>query len=233
MVEIKRKVTIKTKSAVTENETTDSVSLKRKVTLKEKHGVREPPVIPPNGGDGVNGGEGKDKRWLIAIIVIVILTIIGFFLFNHNKTGNGASAESDSTVVDSMKTASSDSTNNVAKDTTEAAAPANVNDKGGVHSNGSPAGSDEDNSTKASQPSSDNGTSIKASSGQTSTKEQANSAQGAVNQTSEVSGSVEQTASDVIKGKYGNGQVRKDKLGSRYRDVQNRVNEMYSQGLVH
>lgn len=45
--------------------------------------------------------------------------------------------------------------------------------------------------------------------------------------------SVEETARDVIKGIYGNGNVRKDRLGSRYQTVQDRVNEMYRQGLVH
>lgn len=43
---------------------------------------------------------------------------------------------------------------------------------------------------------------------------------------------VEATAISVIRGDYGNGQVRKDKLGNAYTDVQKRVNEMYRQGLV-
>lgn len=43
---------------------------------------------------------------------------------------------------------------------------------------------------------------------------------------------VEATAINVIRGNYGNGQARKDKLGNAYTDVQKRVNEMYRQGLV-
>lgn len=43
---------------------------------------------------------------------------------------------------------------------------------------------------------------------------------------------IETTAINVIRGDYGNGQERKDKLGSTYADVQKRVNEMYRQGIV-
>lgn len=37
-------------------------------------------------------------------------------------------------------------------------------------------------------------------------------------------------ALDVIRGKYGNGQARKDALGADYEMVQKRVNEMYKEG---
>lgn len=37
---------------------------------------------------------------------------------------------------------------------------------------------------------------------------------------------IEQIARDVIGGKYGNGQERKDKLGNLYQEVQNKVNEI-------
>lgn len=46
-------------------------------------------------------------------------------------------------------------------------------------------------------------------------------------------GTVEEKARQVIRGNYGNGQVRKDKLGAEYRTIQDKVNEMYRQGLVH
>ena len=49
---------------------------------------------------------------------------------------------------------------------------------------------------------------------------------------SESNGAVEETANNVIKGKYGNGVTRKHKLGSRYVEVQKCVNEMYRNGLV-
>ena len=45
-------------------------------------------------------------------------------------------------------------------------------------------------------------------------------------------GSVDEIALDVIRGIYGNGQERKQKLGDRYVEIQGKVNEMYRSGLV-
>lgn len=44
---------------------------------------------------------------------------------------------------------------------------------------------------------------------------------------------VETNARRVIHGDFGNGQERKDKLGSSYSEIQGKVNEMYRQNLVH
>lgn len=51
-------------------------------------------------------------------------------------------------------------------------------------------------------------------------------------QESVVSGSVEEKARQVIRGDYGNGNVRKQKLGEEYSEIQSAVNEMYRKGLV-
>ena len=40
-------------------------------------------------------------------------------------------------------------------------------------------------------------------------------------------GSVEQVAHEVIRGVFGNGRERMDKLGARYTEVQRRVNQIY------
>lgn len=48
-----------------------------------------------------------------------------------------------------------------------------------------------------------------------------------------VSGDVVENAHRVIRGDFGNGQERKDRLGSAYSEIQSKVNEMYRQGLVH
>lgn len=48
-----------------------------------------------------------------------------------------------------------------------------------------------------------------------------------------VSGDVEENARRVIRGDFGNGQERRDKLGSSYSEIQGKVNEMYRQGIVN
>ena len=60
---------------------------------------------------------------------------------------------------------------------------------------------------------------------------------GSVRQTNPVpvvnpTGAVDEEAREVIRGKYGNGNVRKRNLGSRYAEIQSKVNEMYRNGQV-
>ena len=43
-------------------------------------------------------------------------------------------------------------------------------------------------------------------------------------------GTLEQKARQVIRGDFGNGQVRKDRLGAEYAEIQGKVNEMYRNG---
>lgn len=47
-----------------------------------------------------------------------------------------------------------------------------------------------------------------------------------------VSGDIVENAKRVIRGDFGNGQERKDKLGDQYAEIQSKVNEMYRNGLV-
>ena len=48
-----------------------------------------------------------------------------------------------------------------------------------------------------------------------------------------IGGDVVENAKRVIRGEFGNGQERKDKLGSAYAEIQSKVNEIYRQGLVY
>ncbi len=47
----------------------------------------------------------------------------------------------------------------------------------------------------------------------------------------DVSNDVEAEAMKVIRGDYGIGQERKNKLGDKYQTIQNRVNELKREGL--
>lgn len=50
---------------------------------------------------------------------------------------------------------------------------------------------------------------------------------------SQATGSIEDEARQVIRGTYGNGSERKQKLGSRYSEIQSMVNDMYRKGQVY
>lgn len=45
-------------------------------------------------------------------------------------------------------------------------------------------------------------------------------------------GTIEETAISVIRGDYGNNPIRRRKLGDRYQKIQDKVNQMYREGLV-
>ena len=49
-------------------------------------------------------------------------------------------------------------------------------------------------------------------------------------QTASVSNNVEQEAMNVIRGDYGNVPERREKLGSKYQEIQNRVNQLKKEG---
>lgn len=47
-----------------------------------------------------------------------------------------------------------------------------------------------------------------------------------------ISGTLEEKAKRAIRGDFGNGQIRKDRLGDEYAEIQNKVNEMYRNGML-
>ena len=49
----------------------------------------------------------------------------------------------------------------------------------------------------------------------------------------EANGTLEEEAWRTIRGNYGNGAARKEALGSRYEEIQAKVNDFYREGKVH
>jgi len=225
MVELKRKVTLKTKSAMPDD-IADEVHLKRKVTIREKH---EEPDNSGNPNDGGNENPPttetpKGKKWFLWLIIIAIIMIGGYLWYSQNGKSGSEPIAADSTQVEKTDSAKTASTDSVVSTTSGS------DNNGSKGSNGNSASTSQKNQEKNEvgeqkgyTPTSSNETAVPSSDEKPS-----------INAESETSTtSVEETARDVIKGIYGNGNVRKDRLGSRYQTVQDRVNEMYRQGLVH
>ena len=228
MVELKRKVTFKTKSAAPEEDAAEKVHLKKKVTIKEKHADEELPNGGSNGGNPTPPPEPpKGKKWKLWLIVIVILTLFGYLWYSHSsfsspEDGTGA-ASTKVENTDSTKAQPSDSisTANSSKDeATEAGDETVIGPKVAI-----PTGESMVDSEKET-------TALKKVQGPRKESSDVSDISKPKSETNVPSGSVEETASEILKGIYGNGDVRKNKLGSRYHEVQNRVNEMYRQGLV-
>ena len=182
------------------------VELKRKVTLKTKNSSieeNEEPIgqnpIPTN----------SRKKLIVGLAALIVVVIAGFVLFGNNQS----TGKSDAIVTDSL------TKDSVQKDSTLADSLKKEN---------SSVVSNEESNNKETEDIKDEMQSKASVPVDTNVKSQ----QGPNTESSSM-GSVEDKAKQVIRGIYGNGFVRKQKLGNDYAEIQGKVNEMYRNGLVH
>lgn len=259
MVSIKHKVTLKTK--VAQEETPEAIE-SPKVTLKRKHPeapvvakskpahaptqpIAEPKQeqkpVSPTPQPEKKSNTGKMIGGLVAAVIIA-----GIFLFINNKESEGGN-DSTPTEAIAQNTENQDKGN-------DAPAAENSNEDASAKSNGVPANGSEapvaENTDKSPANTTSSANHAKANDNQIAEQptkqnpatiaEPAQSKPAATQNTKPssstsvpVSGDVEENARRVIRGDFGNGQERRDKLGSSYSEIQGKVNEMYRQGLVH
>ena len=195
------------------------VQLKKKVTLKTKiadsdvkQDIQSKGTASQEPGKNSNGGN---KRNLWIFLGIIALVVILFFVFLGKNKGSKSQLPKDNggTVVkiDSIKPT---------EDNTETA------DSISVTKEDSALKKDSVNLTPEKSSNEDN-------SNNGSTTNVAKDELKPQNSSSEpLNGSLEQKAIAVIRGTYGNGLERKQKLGNEYTVIQNKVNEMYRDCLV-
>ena len=200
MVELRRKVTLKTKSAASEDDAAEKVHLKKKVTIKEKLAEDELPIGDNEGGNGSNlistSELSKGRKWIPWLVVIVILAVIGYLWYSHS----GSLEQGDGNVGDRTRVESSDSTKSQPSDSTAKADSPEIK---ATNSGGETA-------TKP-ESSSPNGNDVeeiqKAPAAQTEKRAEGHSSDVIDSskpkiQTNVPAGSVEETANEVIKGIY-------------------------------
>lgn len=233
MVEIKRKVTLRTKTSQPEEKPATEVTpeVQLSASQQEPTPTPPPPTEPTTNAKGSKGGVNW-KEWLAAFVLATLLWG-GYHLYS-NSQGNDAQdattvAKTDSTDAqkDSTQTAQADSTtkvkpeadgNNVATET--------ANERAAEGSSVSKA------TTPSSNTSANNNTANTTTDQQTASTDNLGTSSTTESKAAEPANSVQETAKDVIRGTYGNGVTRRHRLGSRYEEVQKRVNEMYRQGLI-
>lgn len=196
MVQLKKKVTLKTKK----------VDSDIKQDIQSKDTASQEPVKNSNGGN---------KRNLWIFLGIIALVVILSFVFLGKNKGSKSQLPKDNggTVVkiDSIKPT---------EDNTE------TTDSISVTKEDSALKKDSVNLTPEKSSNEDN-------SNNGSTTNVAKDELKPQNSSSEpLNGSLEKKAIAVIRGTYGNGLERKQKLGNEYTVIQNKVNEMYRDGLV-
>lgn len=255
MVSIKHKVTLKTK--VAQEETPEAIE-SPKVTLKRKQPeasvVAEPKPAPsqsktdpkPKTVSPTPQPEKKSNTGKVIGGLIAAAIIAGIFFFINNKESEGGN-DSTQTEVIAQNTENQNKGNDalIADKSNEDASAKNK----GVPAKGSEAPVTENtdkspaNTTSSANPAKANDNQVAEQPTKQNPATIAEPAQSkpAATQTTKpssstsepVSGDVEENARRVIRGDFGNGQERKDKLGSSYSEIQGKVNEMYRQGLVH
>lgn len=246
MVELKKKVTLRTKTT----EAPEDVQ-KPQVALKKKQ--PEPTLIPPTPPVPEGGDEpkGKWKKYAAVLAGLAVLGGGGYYLSQQGddtpqtvaevvEGQNPDAATTDGTTAnqDGQSQEGDTSSADAANESPASDAPA----VGGS----SPA----DNTPSNATPSAPEQKKEDATSPATGAKETAPKADAPAKGTlskpvdqpkaditststgSSASGTVEEEAREVIRGKYGNGDVRKRNLGGRYAEIQSKVNEMYRTGQV-
>ena len=177
------------------------VKLKHKVQLRRK--VEEPtdekPIVDPVPHS--TRETSKSKMWIWVLVGIVVLLIIGYFIFTRSENTVQTPIEVESTFVPS-------DTNESIKVTSE-------------ETKGTEPKLSEENHTDIEDPSTS-----EAPTEPTPVTLPINTSV-----TNNVSNDVEAEAMKVIRGDYGVGQERKNKLGERYQTIQNRVNELKHEGV--
>ena len=207
------------------------VELKRKVTLKTKVADVTTPSAQPIQSESQNSNpkqKGNGKKWglLIALVAMVVIAVL---LFKPGKADNDSFVVSQ-TVAETVAKNTSETFAQVAEQgTSEAKANEDVvetmgnpNNSENVTAGNDKSKSDSDAKTSQSQEQPSATTSVKKAS--------------SIAQSKDISvpvGTLEEKAKLVIRGDFGNGEERKVKLGSEYSAIQGKVNEMYAKGLVY
>ena len=237
MVELKKKVTLRTKTT----EAPDEVQ-KPQVALKKKQ--PEPAPVPPTPPTPIRGGEsnGKWKKYAAVLAGLAVLGGGGYYL---SQQGNDTvDMQPVAEVVEGQKTDAAPTDGTTSNQDgqnqgSEASASDAVNESpaGDAPSNAATSAPEQKNEGVASTVTGAKDSAPKADAPAkgtpSKTVDQSMADNTSTSTSSSASGTIEEEAKEVIRGKYGNGDVRKRNLGGRYAEIQSKVNEMYRNGLVN
>lgn len=199
-----------------------------------------PPPIP-SGGDG-NGNTGKIVGG-IAAAAAILAGVYFFGIKGDDKSGTDAGTLPTEQIAQAGETAQPETTSqtnvpengtteeaNTVSNTPEASSPTD-NSETSVAGNDAPTTPKSED--KQSEKPASNAPSNSKPVQQAPSKQIDVTNNNITSVSAPIGGDVVENAKRVIRGDFGNGQERKDKLGSAYAEIQSKVNEMYRQGLVY
>lgn len=203
------------------------VELKKKVTLKTK--VAETATQNQQTTQQPNpSGNGKGKK-LGVLTVLAVIAVVAFFLLKPDNSGNDVSVSPPATpeiVAQNADNAQKQEAEQPVSESTtnEESAPVVVEDKSNNEAS-------DNNENKPATVSGQEENAQTTTVVKTQTKEATSKA--SQKEEAIPAGTIEEKAILVIRGDFGNGEERKMKLGTEYSAIQNKVNEMYAKGLVY
>lgn len=251
MVSLKHKVTIKTKTAQEETPVAvgrSGVTLKRKqpvVANDNRTGPKPKPTTVPQTPTPVNKYSARKIVGGVAAAAAALLAGVFFFGMKDDNKGtvNDVGTTSTEQVAQAAEVNQPETTSQTDVSGGEAASEGKSASNDSQESNFSEA--NETSSVAGNENASESSKSKdKQSDGQSVTSlkpdpvQRVQSNQGGASSNKIVSKSaplgedLTENAKRVIRGDFGNGQERKDKLGSAYAEIQSKVNEMYRQRHV-
>lgn len=175
-----------------------------------------PTPAPAGGGDATQTGNGgnKGKHVLSLVVGLAVVAAIGFAAF-RGCSGNSSQPVDEpvvDTVMDEQPTAPTDSTQRADSTQSEGG---DQNTPAGAPNEVQPQDETVNTATPSAQPETSTPSTPSATKAATPSKD------------------VDAEVQKVLRGDYGNGQDRKDKLGSSYTKIQRAVNRYYrSKGLL-
>lgn len=175
-----------------------------------------PTPAPAGGGDATQTGNGgnKGKHVLSLVVGLAVVAAIGFAAF-RGCSGNSSQPVDEpvvDTVMDEQPTAPTDSTQRADSTQSEGG---DQNTPAGAPNEVQPQDETVNTATPSAQPENSTPSTPSATKAATPSKD------------------VDAEVQKVLRGDYGNGQERKDKLGSSYTKIQRAVNRYYrSKGLL-
>lgn len=189
------------------------VKLKHKVQLRKKVEEEPQPVVAPKPEPTPTPTpepeNTKSNRWIWWVVGVIILCIIGYFLFS--KSGKEQPAQPETEVIEEVS-----AIEGVDEATDQ---PEGVQDE-----------ANDEEASEAAQIEHPAET-PKAEAQVPVTNVELEQTQPKATESASVSNDIEAEAMKVIRGDYGIGQERKDKLGAKYQPIQNRVNELKREGV--
>lgn len=198
------------------------VELKKKVTLKTKVAETVTTNITPEAPKKKPSNIGK----ILGVVILLIVVAIVAFLFLKPEDGEKASLVAyNETVVQQNEVSPKQETE---QPTSEAAS--NENEEETV--------TEDNNSNKEKTEEKNNSSTVEENSPvpQQPTSQPVTKKESTDIKSTDINlplSTVEEKARLVIRGDFGNGEVRKHKLGSEYFVIQKTVNEMYANGLIY